>query len=53
MPAKKRSADKKADQLQRFREAAKKAEADESGAAFDKAMSAVLPKFRKERTFRK
>lgn len=43
MPAKKRSADKQADQSKRFVDAAKKAEADESGKSFERALRTLIP----------
>jgi hypothetical protein len=50
MQGKKRSVDKKADQLQRFREAAKQVEADESGKEFDRALTVITgPKRRLRR----
>ena len=43
MPARKKSADKPADQSKRFVEAARKSGSDESGNAFERAFEKIVP----------
>jgi hypothetical protein len=43
MPARKKSADKPADQSKRFVEAARKSGSDESGDAFERAFEKIVP----------